>query len=369
MATERDMFDALIQHQVYSYRVSTAVVNEIQEMFNSSSNKIISEIRNILDDLTDLEKTAFVAGNYNTDDLKELKSLFGEWVIVLNTSIPEALIVSSTALVSYESVYVSKLYGEELALSAKKIISNANKKPVVDGLLFNEIWKNLGEKVRRESISIVREGVDNGLTTQQIVQSLRGERIKKNGKYKYVGGLVNKTKSQIESDVRTIRSHYSQVAYSETFSALGFDYVKDVATLDGRTSLTCISVDGRVQKVDARLKAPPYHRRCRTIQIGCDKEGSIDGKRPYVEDTEAVKNIPKGERADKIGQVDANVTYKDWFERLPENLQKDILGSTRFKLWESGEIALDKFVDDNGKPISIADLRQLDEKAFERLGL
>ena len=369
MTTERDMFDAFIQHQVYSFRASSAVVNELKDKFASESNLIISNIRNIVDDLSDVERTAFLAGNYNTDELKELKILFDEWALVVSSSIPEALLVSSSALVAYEVAYMGKLYGGEVALSASKIISNAKKKPIVNGLLFNEIWRDLGQKVRREAISNVRQGIENGLTTKQIIDSLRGERIKKNGKYEYVGGLVNKTNSQIEADVRTVRSYFSQQSYNEVFSALGFEYVKDVATLDGRTSLTCISIDGRVQKKDNKTKSPPYHRRCRTTQLGCDKDGKIDGKRPYVKDTKAVKNIPKDQRGDKIGQIDADVTYKDWFEGLPKDLQKDVLGTTRFKLWESGEVSLDKFVDDNGKPISISELRQIDEDAFKRLGL
>ena len=169
--------------------------------------------------------------------------------------------------------------------------------------------------------------------------------------------------------MRTIRSHVSQVAYENTFSALGFDYVKDVATLDGRTTSTCRAIDGRVQKISASMQRPPYHMRCRTVQIGCDKDGSLSGKRPFVADTRSVKNIPKDERGDIIGQVNANTTYPQWFKNQSAEFQKEVLGPTKYKLYKKGGYTMDRFVDELGKPYTIAELRRLDEKTFKELGL
>ena len=56
MATEQNMLDALIQHQAYSYRASTQAVNELLGEFTSSSNQFVSQLRDLLDELTDAEK-------------------------------------------------------------------------------------------------------------------------------------------------------------------------------------------------------------------------------------------------------------------------------------------------------------------------
>jgi len=372
MTTEKDMLDALIQHQVYSYRASTKAVNDLNAEFVTASNSFVSKLRDLLDDLTDAEKEALTIGKYTTDNLKEVKALFDDWYQVVATQLPDSFAVSAVALATYEAAYISKLYGEEISLNGDKIYKSAIKKPIVGGQLFDDIWKNLAESTRNKALYAVREGIQNGLNTAQIVQELRGQRVKQaSGKFEYVGGIVDDTRSRIEAATRTIRSHVSQIAYEDTFKALGFDYVKDIVTLDGRTSSTCQGVAARdlIQPIDNITFKPPYHFRCRTVQIGCNKDGKIDGKRPFVADTRSVKNIPKGERKDIIGQVDANVNYPEWFSKQSAAFQKEVLGPTKYDLYKNGGFTFDKFIDPLGKPYTIAELRRLDQKTFARLGL
>lgn len=369
MTTEQNMLDALIQHQVYAHRASTKVVNELNAEFVTASNSFASRLRDLLDDLTDAEKEALTLGKYTTDTLKEVKAAFDDWYTVVYTQLPETFAVSAVALATYEAAYVSKLYGEAIELSGERIFNRVKKSPIVGGQLYDEVWKTLANSTREKALYAAREGIQNGLTTAQIVNEIRGTRTKVGDKYEYVGGIVNQSKSQIESAVRTIRNVVSNDAYEETFKALGFDYVKDVATLDGRTSMQCKNRDGQIQKADNIKQRPPYHFNCRTVQIGCDKDGKIDGKRPFVADTRSVKNIPKDERTDKIGQVDANTTYPKWFSKQSAEFQKEVLGKTKYELYKKGDFTLDKFVDPLGKPYTIAELRNLDSATFKRLGL
>ena len=376
MTTEQNMLDALIQHQVYAYRASTAVVNELNAQFTTASNAFASKLRELLEELTDAEKEALKLGKYTTDTLKEVKSAFDDFSQVIYVSLPETFAVSAVALATYEATYIAKLYGDEVAMSGEKLFSKAKKAPIVGGRLYDEIWKSLATSTREKALYAVREGIQAGLTTAQIVNEIRGTKTKKsNGKSEYVGGIVSdllgdeNKKGQIDAAVRTIRSHISQISYEETFKALGFDYVKDVATLDGRTSATCRMRDGVVQKADDIKQRPPYHFNCRTVQVGCDKDGKIDGKRPFVADTRSVKNIPKGQREGIIGQVDANTTYPQWFARQSAEFQKEVLGKTKYALYKEGGFTLDKFVDPLNQPYTIAELRKLDEKTFKELGL
>jgi SPP1 gp7 family putative phage head morphogenesis protein len=369
MATEQNMLDALIQHQVYAYRASTAVVNELNAQFTTASNLFASKLRELLEELTDAEKDALKLGKYTTDTLKEVKSAFDEFSQVIYISLPETFAVSAVALATYEATYIAKLYGDEIALSGDKLFSKAKKAPIVGGRLYDEIWKSLATSTREKALYAVREGIQAGLTTAQIVNEIRGKRTKVGDKYEYVGGIVEQARHQIEASVRTVRNHVVQMSYEETFKALGFDYVKDVATLDGRTSATCRMRDGVVQKADDIKQRPPYHFNCRTVQVGCDKDGKIDGKRPFVADTRSVKNIPKDQREGIIGQVDANTTYPQWFARQSAEFQKEVLGKTKYALYKEGGFTLDKFVDPLNQPYTIAELRRLDQKTFKELGL
>lgn len=377
MTTEQNMLDALIQHQVYAHRASTKVVNELNAEFVTASNSFTSRLRDLLDDLTDAEKEALTLGKYTTDTLKEVKAAFDDWYTVVYTQLPETFAVSAVALATYEAAYVSKLYGEAIELSGEKIFNKVKKLPIVGGQLYDEVWKTLATSTREKALYAVRQGIQNGLTTAQIVNEIRGTRTKVGDKYKYVGGIVDdlvgdgNKKGSIDSAVRTIRSVISNDTYKETFKALGFGYVKDIVTLDGRTSSTCQGVSARdlIQPIDNIKYKPPYHYNCRTVQIGCNKDGKIDGKRPFVADTRSVKDIPKDERTDKIGQVDANTTYPKWFAKQSAEFQKEVLGKTKYELYKKGDFTLDKFVDPLGKPYTIAELRNLDSATFKRLGL
>lgn len=371
MTTEQNMLDALIQHQVYSYRASTAVVNELNGLFTKAMNQTATRLRELLDELTDAERDALLSGRYTTDTLKEVKSTFDELHSAVAVTVPEAFTASAVALATYEAAYISKLYGESIELAGEKIVSSIKKKPVMGGMLFDDVWKNLAESTRNKALYAVRQGIEQGNTTAQIVAELRGKRTRmSNGSYEYVGGIVDEVRRNgIEANVRTIRSHVANTAMQETFSALGFDYVKDVATLDGRTSMQCKNRDGQIQKADNIKQRPPYHFNCRTVQVGCDKDGKIDGKRPFVADTRSVKNIPKDERGDIIGQVNANTTYPQWFKNQSAAFQKEVLGPTKYELYKKGGYSFDRFVDELGKPYTIAELRELDSRTFKELGL
>src|SRR5690606_7522120 len=209
--------------------------------------------------------------------LKEIKSTFDELYTAVATTVPETFTVSAIALATYEAAYISKLYGEEIELNGSKVVAGIKKKPVIGGMLCDDVWKNLAESTRNKALYAVRQGIEQGNTTAQIVTELRGKRTRMpNGSYEYVGGIVEQVrKNGIEANVRTIRSHVSQISYEDTFKALGFDFVKDIATLDGRTTSTCRAIDGRVQKISANMQRPPYHMRCRTVQIGVDKDGNL----------------------------------------------------------------------------------------------
>ena len=61
-------------------------------------------------------------------------------------------------------------------------------------------------------------------------------------------------------------------------------------------------------------------------------------------------------------------TYEQWLREQPEEVQRRILGKTRFDLWKQGGLNLKHFVD-GGRALTIAELRRWDEQAFSRAGL
>ncbi|MFH4376929.1 minor capsid protein, partial [Acinetobacter baumannii] len=98
----------------------------------------------------------------------------------------------------------------------------------------------------------IRDGINSGKTNQEIVQRIRGTK-----RLNYEDGILNGTKTDIERTVRTVRSHVANQAYLNSFNQIGFEYVRFVSVLDGRTSKLCASLDGSVWEINDPAKRVP----------------------------------------------------------------------------------------------------------------
>lgn len=360
------MIDALVQHQANAYRLNTGEFNNLYSLFRKESNNVFNQLLILMLDLSEAEKTALSQGRYTTSDLKEIKTLFDDLYSSVATTVSDTFALSAISYALYEANFTAKLYGESVDLTGESIVKNAKQTPLSTGQLVDDVWKDLAEKVRKKAMYAVRQGIVNGNTTQQIVSELKGRKV--GGEY--VGGIVEQSRSALEANVRTLRSHVNNTAMMDTYRILDFEYVKFMATLDGRTSKICASLDGTVWKInDPNLRQPALHFRCRSILVGTDKDGSMLGKRPFVEDNRPVSKIPKAEREGIIGQIDANTSFSEWFKTADSSFQLEWLGKKRYELYKNGGFELTKFVDPLGRQYTLKELKALDAATFKRLGL
>ncbi|WP_284086976.1 minor capsid protein [Acinetobacter pittii] len=363
---DKTLIEVLTQHQAYLYRTSSQSVNELLTIFNAESALMLAKLRDLLDELNDSEKVALASGQYTTTNLKEIRDLISQWFTAINTSLPEAFAVSATALAVYEANYTSKLYGGKIKQpNGDMLYKSAKKVPLVGGALVDDLLIKLAESARQKVEYAIRDGISSGKTNQQIVQRIGGTK-----RLNYEDGILTSSKSDIDRTVRTVRSHFANQAYLSSFNQIGFEYVKLVATLDGRTSKLCASLDGTVWKInDPAKRVPPLHPHCRSILIPVEKDGLLVGERPFVMDERKVKDIPKEERSQLIGQLDANTTFREFFKKTDDFFQKEWLGPKRYKLYKEGKFDFEKFFDPEGRLYTLDQLRKLDEKTFKELGL
>lgn len=363
---EKSLIEVLTQHQAYLYRASSQSVNELLTIFNDESAVMLAKLRDLLDELNDSEKLALAGGQYTTSNLKEIQDLISQWFTAINTSLPEAFAVSATALAVYEANYTAKLYSAKIKKpNAEKLYSAAKKAPLVGGALVDDLLSKIAETARQKVEYAIRDGIGSGKTNQEIVQRIRGTK-----RLNYEDGLLTSTKSDIDQTVRTLRNHVANQTYLDTFKQLGYEYVRFVSVLDGRTTKLCASLDGTVWRIDDPAKrVPPLHRNCRSILVPVEKDGRLAGERPFVMDERPVKDIPKDERSQLIGQLDANTKFKEFFGKTDDFFQKEWLGPKRFKLFKEGKFDFDKFFDPDGRLYTLDQLRKLDEQTFKELGL
>ncbi|EPM5526277.1 TPA: minor capsid protein [Acinetobacter baumannii] len=356
--SQQALLDALVSHQAYLYRLSSTEINNLLTQFDSLSNEMISKLRDLLDELSDTERSALMAGQYTTPALKEIRTIIQSWQSTVASALLESFSVSATALAVYEATYQAKTLAEKvIEPNGKTLLNKAKKTPLSGGILLDSIFARIADDTRLRVEQVIRDGLSKDQTNQQIIQRIKGKKA-----LNYQDGLLDQSRSQIATMVRTARSHVSNVALNETYTAIGVEYVKFIATLDSRTSKICMGYSDKVYKKDESHPVPPLHPNCRSILIPVtDEQGKTIGKRPF-------NNKVNGEG--EIGVVDSNTTFKGWFDKQDAAFQKSWLGPSRYKLFKEGKYSLDKFVDPlTGQPFTLAELKKLDEEMFKRLGL
>ncbi|WP_010219215.1 head morphogenesis protein [Pseudomonas syringae group genomosp. 3] len=197
-----------------------------------------------------------------------------------------------------------------------------------------------------EIISQVRIGSALGETSQQIARRLNP--------------LGVKQRDQAMALVNTMTNHIASTARVEAFKANDdiLEGMKRIATLDGRTTIFCMSVDQTVIPLDG--PRPPYHWRCRTSLI------------PVIK-AKYAREIPGSVRpsvgSEGATQVSSKTSYPEWLAKQPAAFQRDVLGPSRYDLFSKGELKIERFIDDNGRTLNLEQLKQREPLAFERAGM
>lgn len=162
----------------------------------------------------------------------------------------------------------------------------------------------------------IRIGWLEGEGVDQIVRRLRGTKA-----MKYKDGILELSRRSAQAVVRTAVNHTSnaarQLVYEKNPDLLeGWRFV---STLESNTCPICAALDDGTVYPLGKGPQPPRHLNCRC----------------------AAAPVVKGGGATK------RITFAKWFAEQSAEVQDDVLGPTRGKLYREGGLTLDKFADDN----------------------
>lgn len=370
MTTRREqalLLEALIRHDTYLYRLSTSVVNETQAAFKLSSDKMLRQLSEQLDNLSASELTALSRGKYRTKGLKAVRDTLTDWTKTSGQDMVGIFRKRAESLAGAEAGYMADLFDNliedapKVAVEAAALYATAAG-TAVTGNFVEEMLEGISVAARRRIDSTIRQGITDGQTNSEIVKAIRGTNALKNK-----DGVLITSVNSINAIVRTSINHVSTTAYMETYEQLGVEKVRFEATLDFRTSTACAALSGTEYKVTDSFPRPPIHLGCRSRIVPVMASLSL-GKRPYSKTFKPISQIPKGERpAGMVGQVSADTTYKQWFATQDEKYQREWLGASRFKLYSEGNYSIDRFVDPLGRELTLDELRLKDRETFKRL--
>lgn len=384
-------FDALVRHQVYLMRVSGSIRNDINGLLNATEQDMVDRIRAVLPGNTRLSPARLRKAESLIEQLKQIRTevwieVDGVWQDTMKN-----LTVTEVEQTNRMLKTVSPADLSTQLPTATKLKSLVKTRPFEGRVLGSWSKKIAADDISRIA-SQVRIGVVQGETTQQIARRIVGS-----AKLKGADGVTQITRRNAEAITRTAVNSFSNAAREMYFGENQdiFDKEVFVATLDGRTTPICMSLDGK--RFPVREGAmPPMHFQCRSLRVA-EINGELIGMRPAKSTTQGMmlkkygeqsglgkitnrSQLPRGHKGKydvfargemrrMTGRVPSKVNYQTFLTHQSVAFQNDVLGPVRGKLFRKGGMSVDNFVDKSGKTIRLDQLADTDAAAFRAAGL
>ena len=132
---------------------------------------------------------------------------------------------------------------------------------------------------------------------------------------------------------------------------------QSLTVLDGKTSDLCISYSGSKYDIDFKpignskpYMPTPRHFRCRSTHIPILKtwrEMGID-----------LDELPTGTQSSDAGYLPQDYTFNDFLKTKTKDYQDKVLGVGRAQLWRDGKITLSQLVNQQGKSLTLKELKE-----------
>lgn len=334
------IFDEIVAAQLDLLRLSAGERLRITKRLNSlmrELSKLLSEGKPI----SEFKKIRLQAL------LDEAKILINEEYEKIEASLNSTLrsvgnLTAKDTAAIITAAYVSKV---KITLAPETYLKTLESQSLIQGAPSSEWWKRQSEDSLQKFSDAVRQGASAGETNSQIVRRVRNEMEVQT---RNAASLVQTSISSVANDARleTFRQN------SDIIKSL-----RQVSTLDGHTSTTCVAYSGGEWDLDgnpvngtklAFNGGPPRHWRCRSVLIPITKTFKELGL-----------NIPEpgiGTRAATGGPVAADTTFDSWLKRRTKAQQDEQLGEGRAQLWRDGKITLTDLVSGQGRPLSLEEL-------------
>jgi len=368
--------DRAIRHALYLERYKTQVVNDILTEFNNSLEPaLVAKIEKSLHRMTGTSKHLQALFKYNGELVRE------EYIAMeakLYGQLRDFAKVESAWLIQTMQNVMPIAY-DFVAPSAVMLKSLVTTQPM-EGALVKEWFGKLSRDTAFNVNKAIQMGMVEGEGIEKIVRRIAGTRAEK-----YGDALLEASRREIQTIVRTATGNVSNAARNETYAA-NSDVVKGVeiiATLDSGTCLKCGNLDGKQFPLDSGPR-PTFHFKCKcgTVpvlkswkELGIPLKELPPGTRASSALTKTekkrIRKLPKEEqqkiKSKLTGQVPATQKYPDWLSKQTKAFQADAFGGgpagmQRAEYFRSGKLKLNEFVDRRDRPLTLKKLEELVKK-------
>jgi SPP1 gp7 family putative phage head morphogenesis protein len=338
--------DRLIRHQIYLERFKAHAAKELRKDIAAPLDDMAVRIRERL------EGTRF----YSVKPDPQMSEMIALMAADLAQRVENNNIKTLNDLAAVELAWVVGVYREETAFAVDfttpslRTIEVAARGVPFSGLTLKQWHETLAQATQRSLTQAAQRAVVNGATIPNLMREIRGTRA-----FAFKDGILETTRRQAETIARTAIQHITNQARYEFFQE-NADLLKGlqfVATLDGRTTIQCAALDGKVFPLNKGPR-PPLHANCRSKMVGVLKSAKELG----------IKDLPEDTRVSMDGQVPASKTYGQWLRAQSNTVQDSVLGPARAKLFRDGGLQIEQFVGKDYTPMTLQELKAAEPRAF-----
>jgi SPP1 gp7 family putative phage head morphogenesis protein len=328
MATVNEkLLDRFIRHSIYLERFKNSEARRISSFLGT---EVYPEV---------IKKVETAVFNKRT---KQLAAAIDRIMQAGMVKAGERTIDALTDLSAYEAEWTANTIRKavpldiEMSMPSQEVLKQIVTSKPMDGHKLQTWLNGYSRAARSKMMKQINVGIALGESLPDI-----GRRMRQ---------VITLKRKQAEYIARTAVSSVVHNAREEVYKR-NLDLVPKyqwVSTLDDRTTLDCINLDGQVFPVGDG-PTPPGHFNCRSttipVVVGWGELG--------------IEAPPPATRASMNGAVPEKTTYADWFKKQTQTVQLKVLGPKRFELYKAGT-PLKGFVGSDYSPISLDKLKRVE---------
>ncbi len=212
-----------------------------------------------------------------------------------------------------------------------------------------------------------------GQTTDDIARKLRHDIFQ--------GQLARNVSALVRTSVASVSDQARSLLYEQNDDVIS--EVMQHSTLDSRTTPICMAYSGKrwslpdYEPVGHDLpynNGVPRHWGCRSTivpvvaafsEMGGGSPSSARAERIFRKKareaglkSSEVDRAMRHAQASMDGYVPESLDYEAWLETKPVEFQKEMLGPSKYALWNAGKISFSDLVDQSGDPLTVEELRK-----------
>lgn len=377
----RKLLDSTIRAQVNVDKYGNGLSKKVISVLKKAEKEIVSTILEIDPDAPKLTK-------WKKDRLLKLRKRVSQDILGPKYSeIKKMHLKELEGLATIEATRTSNAANKAVGVNIfdvtltqenlKSIVNNT----MIDGQIIGDWWNeqkaNFSQTFKKQmndAMEKVQLGLIRGEAVGELVKRVRGS-IDLPGTTKKV---IRDATALVRTSVMSVANETRKEIYKANEDLInGYEVV---ATLDRRTTPICRALDGKLYTTEfkpidhdiAYPGGPPFHWQCRSTLVPLLKSYSeLTGPNNKLSKKQLRKldSLDKSQRASinyrkgisgKPEPVSGGLTYDGWFKQQPKDVQIDILGPGRYKLWKEKKLSMADMVSNKGKTLDLGELAKVE---------